>query len=187
MRPDAVKTGMLGNAAVIDAVADVLAGAANLVVDPVIRSTSGTALLEPTALKLLVGRLLPLATLVTPNLAEAAALSGLAVEDRLAMVAAGEAIRAIGAQAVLVTGGHLPGAVTADCLVTGAGTQWFEGRRLDSANTHGTGCVLSAAITARLARGEGLQEAVRGGRRFVRRAIRAGVALGSGPGAVDPG
>ena len=91
-----------------------------------------------------------------------------------------------GAGAALVTGGHLPGPVVADCLVTAAGTRWFEGRRIDSPNTHGTGCVLSAAVTARFARGEGLEEAVRGARRFLRRAIRAGVALGEGPGAVDP-
>jgi hydroxymethylpyrimidine/phosphomethylpyrimidine kinase len=170
----------------VAAVAAALAGADNLVVDPVLRATSGAALLEPTARAVLVERLLPLAVLVTPNLAEASALTGREVADRRGMVGAARALLASGAGAVLVTGGHLPGPVAADCLVTAAGTRWLEGPRIASANTHGTGCVLSAAVTARLARGESLWEAVRGGRRFVRAAIRAGVALGQGPGAVDP-
>ncbi len=186
LAPAAVKTGMLGTAAVVEAVAQALVAQPNVVVDPVLRSTSGTDLLEPAARGALVERLLPLAALVTPNLAEAAALSGLEVGGRRDMERAGRALLATGVGAVLVTGGHLPGPVAADCLVTPAGTRWLEGRRIDSPNTHGTGCVLSAAVTARLARGEGLEDAVRGARRFLRRAIRAGVALGNGPGAVEP-
>ncbi|HZQ59244.1 MAG TPA: bifunctional hydroxymethylpyrimidine kinase/phosphomethylpyrimidine kinase [Acidimicrobiales bacterium] len=191
LRPAAVKTGMLGTAAVVEAVAAALAAAGAgsampLVVDPVLCSTSGAALLEPKAVALLVERLLPLAALVTPNLAEAAALTGLAVDDRAGMAAAATAILAMGPSAVLVTGGHLPGAVVADCLVTGAGARWFTGRRIEAAGSHGTGCVLSAAVTARLARGETLEDAVAGARRFVRRAIRDGVSLGAGPGAVRP-
>ena len=186
LRPAAVKTGMLGSAAVVAAVAAALAGADNLVVDPVLSATSGAALLEPAGWAVLVERLLPLALLVTPNLAEASALTGLEVADRRGMVGAARALLASGAGAVLVTGGHLPGAVVADCLVTAEGTRWLEGPSIASAGTHGTGCVLSAAVTARLARGESLWDAVRGGRRFVRSAIRAGVALGQGRGAVDP-
>jgi hydroxymethylpyrimidine kinase/phosphomethylpyrimidine kinase len=186
IRPDASKTGMLGNAAVVEAVADALEGVGNLVVDPVLRSTSGTALLAPDAVEALVRRLLPGAALVTPNLAEATALTGLDTSDRAGMARAGAAIRALGASAVLVTGGHLPGRVVADCLVTAEGARWFEGRRIESPHTHGTGCVLSAAVTARLARGEALADAVAGARQFVRRAIRRGVALGKGPGAPDP-
>jgi hydroxymethylpyrimidine/phosphomethylpyrimidine kinase len=109
------------------------------------------------------------------------------VEERRDMVEAGKAVLAMGPGAVLVTGGHLLGGVVADCLVTREGVRWLTGPRLDAVHTHGTGCVLSAAIAARLARGEPLEAAIAGARRFVRRAIRAGVPLGTGPGAVDPG
>jgi len=187
IRPDAAKTGMLGTAAVVEAVAAALARARlPLVVDPVLRATSGAELLDGEACHVLLHRLLPLATLVTPNLAEAAALTGLPVQDRRGMVAAGRALLGAGAGAVLVTGGHLPGGVAADCLVTADGHRWFTGDRIDAPGAHGTGCVLSAAVTARLARGEDVAGAVAGARRFVRRAIRAGVRLGSGPGAVNP-
>ncbi len=187
IHPDAAKTGMLGTAAVVEAVAEALARARPpLVVDPVLRATSGAELLPSAACRALLERLLPLATLVTPNLAEAAALTGLPVADRPAMVEAGRALLGTGARAVLVTGGHLPGGVVADCLVTPDGHRWFAGPRIDAPGAHGTGCVLSAAVTARLARGEDLLDAVGGARRFVRRAIRAGVRLGSGPGAVSP-
>jgi len=184
---DAVKTGMLGSGAVAAAVADALAGIGPLVVDPVVRSTSGAALVDDAGLDVYRGRLLPLATLVTPNFAEAAVLTGLPVDDRRGMVAAAEALVAMGAGAALVTGGHLPGDTVADCLVTRDRTWWWEAPRLVTRHTHGTGCVLSAAITARLARGDALVAAVRVGRGAVRRAIRAGVAFGSGDGPVDPG
>jgi hydroxymethylpyrimidine/phosphomethylpyrimidine kinase len=184
--PDAAKTGMLGTAAVVRAVAGALEGMANLVVDPVLRATSGADLLGPGGAQAVAERLVPLAALVTPNLAEAAALTGLEVVDRRGMAAAGAALLRMGARAALVTGGHLPGPVVADCLVTTGGARWFEGRRIDSPHTHGTGCVLSAAVAARLARGEELEEAVAGARRFLRRAIRAAVVLGAGPGAVAP-
>ncbi|HVM63737.1 MAG TPA: bifunctional hydroxymethylpyrimidine kinase/phosphomethylpyrimidine kinase [Acidimicrobiales bacterium] len=187
MRPDAAKTGMLGAAAVVEAVAAALRGVPNVVVDPVLRSTSGTALLDEAGLRAVVEELLPLAAVVTPNLAEAAALTGLEVGDRPAMAAAGAALRAMGAEAALVTGGHLPGRVVADCLVTADGVRWYEGRRIDGTGTHGTGCVLSAAVAARLAHGDTLAEAVGTARQFVRRAVRRGVALGAGPGAVRPG
>jgi len=184
---DAVKTGMLGSAAVAATVADALAGVGPLVVDPVLRSSSGAALLDDAGLDVYRRRLLPLAVLVTPNLAEAAALTGLAVSDRRGMAAAGAALVAMGAGAALVTGGHLPGDVVADCLVTRERTWWWDAPRLASPHTHGTGCVLSAAITARLARGDTLVAAVRVGRAAVRRAIRAGLGFGSGVGPVDPG
>lgn len=184
---DAAKTGMLGNAGVVAAAADGLAGVPAVVVDPVLVSSSGTPLLDPDGVDVLRTRLLPLATLVTPNLAEAARLTGLDVTDREGMVAAGEALVALGAGAALVTGGHLPGPTVADCLVGQDGCLWFEAERDPTPHTHGSGCVLSAAITARLALGDVLVDAVRAGGEAVRRAIRGGLALGSGAGPVDPG
>ena len=188
IRPDAAKTGMLGGAEVVEVVARAWRGdPAPLVIDPVLRATTGAALLDAAAVGVLLERLLPLAALVTPNLAEAAALTGLPVEDRPGMVAAGQALRGMGAAAVLVTGGHLAGDMVADCLVTADGVRWFTGRRLATPHTHGTGCVLSAAVAARLARGDALGDAVVGARRFVRRAIRDGGPLGQGAGPVAPG
>ena len=118
---------------------------------------------------------------------EAAALTGLPVTDRDGMAAAAEALVGMGARAALVTGGHLPGDSVADCLVSGGRCRWFEAPRQRSVHTHGTGCVLSAAIAAGLALGDGLDDAVPAARAAVRQAIERGVALGSGVGPVDGG
>jgi hydroxymethylpyrimidine kinase/phosphomethylpyrimidine kinase len=182
---DAVKTGMLGDASVASAVAAAVDGLPSLVVDPVLVSSSGTPLLDADGIGVLRAQLVPLATVVTPNLPEAAVLTGLQVTDRDGMAEAAEALVAMGARAVLVTGGHLPGDVVADCLFAEGRYRWFEAPRHPSAHTHGTGCVLSAVITARLACGDHLDDAVQAGRAAVRRAIEAGVALGSGVGPVD--
>ena len=187
----ATKTGMLGTPAVVEAVAAAVVEwkLHPLVVDPVAVATSGAALLSPDGLAVLRRLLLPLADLVTPNLAEAAALAGWRdpPADRLGMERVAAAILELGPGAVLVTGGHLPGAEAADLVLARAETPlWLAGPRVDSVNTHGTGCVLSAAITARLARGEDLVQAVEGGKAFVTAAIAAGVELGAGPGAVNP-
>jgi hydroxymethylpyrimidine kinase/phosphomethylpyrimidine kinase len=189
----ATKTGMLGDAVHVNAVA----GAVKewdlhpLVVDPVAASSSGTKLATPGGLAAIRSRLLPLAELVTPNLAEAAALAHWLdpPTDRAGMERLAFAVLELGPAAVLITGGHLPGSEAPDLLVTrdrAARHAWFSGPRLDSPNTHGTGCVLSAAITARLARGEDLVQAVEGAKAFVTAAIAAGVELGAGPGAVNP-
>jgi len=198
---DAVKTGMLGTAGVVHAVAEVLRNraVAPLVVDPVVESSSGHRLLDPEGLAVLRQELLPLATVVTPNLAEAALLAGwepVGTEGpRGAGVAGGReriealarAVLALGPGAVLLTGGHLAEAGSPDCLVArGEETRWLEGERVPTADTHGTGCVLSAALTARLAVGDALPEACRAAKAVVGRALRASVALGSGPGSVDP-
>ena len=189
----ATKTGMLGEAGVVNAVADAIEewGLHPLVVDPVAVSTSGAELATPGGIAAVRNRLLPVADLVTPNLTEAAALAQWPEPptereevERLAF-----AVLELGPAAVLVTGGHLPGPEASDLLVTrdgGSERLWFTGARLDSANTHGTGCVLSAAITARLARGEDLVQAIEGAKTFVTAAIAAGVQLGAGPGAVNP-
>jgi hydroxymethylpyrimidine/phosphomethylpyrimidine kinase len=132
---------------------------------------------------------LPLALLVTPNLDEAAALAGSGpVADRPAMEAVAADLLALGPRAVLVTGGHLGAGPASDLLaVAGEEPVWLEGKRLVAPATHGTGCVLSAAVTARLARGEALAEAVRGAKAFVARAIAASVRIGEGRSPVNPG
>jgi hydroxymethylpyrimidine/phosphomethylpyrimidine kinase len=185
---DAAKTGMLANAAIVHAVAEAVqqAGIEQLVVDPVAVSKHGDLLLEGSAVEVLRAELLPLALLVTPNLSEAAALSGLEVRTREDMRRAGEAIRAHGARAVLVKGGHLTGEVAADLLIDADGEEWLEAERIQTRHTHGTGCTLSASITAHLATGSDLRSAVRAGKTFVTRAIEHAVVLGHGIGPVDP-
>ena len=189
----AAKTGMLGSGQVVGAVADAVQewGVMPLVVDPVAVSTSGSKLATPSGLAAIRSLLLPVAELVTPNLPEAAALAEWPEPptDRAGMERLAFDLLDLGPAAVLLTGGHLPGPDAADLLVARTGTTgplWLTTPRLASANTHGTGCVLSAAITARLARGEDLVQAIEGGKRFVTAAIAAGVDLGRGPGAVNP-
>ncbi|GAC1315480.1 MAG: bifunctional hydroxymethylpyrimidine kinase/phosphomethylpyrimidine kinase [Acidimicrobiales bacterium] len=185
--PDALKTGMLGSAEIVAAVAAALPHRP-LVVDPVLVSSSGSILLGAGGVDALRELLVPQATLVTPNLAEAALLVGFEVVDRDSMVGAARRLVAMGSAAALVTGGHLPGGVAADCLVVGRGEPvWLEAPAIASESLHGTGCVLSAAICALLATGASVEDGCRRGKTFVTGAIRAGVALGGGPGPVDPG
>ena len=187
---DAAKTGMLSSAAIVEAVADAVAASSirMLVVDPVFVSKHGHPLLRPEAVASLRARLLPLATLVTPNLPEAAGLAGFEVQTRAEMEAAAEAILGLGARAVLVKGGHLPPAEPAVDLFAHEGrAEWLASERIDTVDTHGTGCVLSAAITAHLARGESLDAAVSKGKTFVTEAIAHALRIGRGIGPVDPG
>jgi len=188
LRPDALKTGMLGDAGVVVTVAGALAGSAvPLVVDPVLVATSGRRLLGEGGVEAVRDHLLPLATVVTPNLAEAEALTGVELGDRAAMVAAARVLVGLGSLAALVTGGHLAGDMVADCLVVGdREPRWFEAPRLPGGTTHGTGCVLSAAVTARLATGCPVEEACARAITFVRAAIAGRVTLGAGEGAADP-
>jgi hydroxymethylpyrimidine kinase/phosphomethylpyrimidine kinase len=177
----AAKTGMLGTAAIVAAVADSLPDCP-LVVDPVILSTSGTPLLDGAGVHALRRRLVPVATLVTPNLAEAAVLTGTGVASRGDMVEAARALVGLGCAAALVTGGHLEGGTAADCLVVGdADPVWLEAPRVPR-SAHGTGCVLSAAVTARLALGDPVEDACRHAKSFVTRAVE-----GAGPEGADPG
>ncbi len=187
---DAAKTGMLSSAEIVDQVAAALHDfpVRAVIVDPVFVSKHGAALLRPDAVAAMRALVLPLATLVTPNLPEAA---GLAAMDDLSsrddMRAAADAILRLGSAAVLVKGGHLEGPGADDLLVERDGSvEWLTGERIDSANTHGTGCTLSAAIAAFMARGESLRDAVHHGKAFVTEAIRHGLALGHGIGPVDP-
>ncbi|MDA8044146.1 MAG: bifunctional hydroxymethylpyrimidine kinase/phosphomethylpyrimidine kinase [Actinomycetota bacterium] len=171
----AVKTGMLGDAPVIEAVADALARGrfGPLVVDPVQAASHGGRLLDPAALPVLVERLLPLCTVVTPNLPEAAALLGSPVRGREEMPAAAEALAAMGPAAVLLKGGHLAGPDSPDLLWLDGEQIWLEGRRVPAAHSHGTGCTLSAALAAALARGDGLVAACRAAKGYVSAALGA--------------
>ncbi|HEV3474772.1 MAG TPA: bifunctional hydroxymethylpyrimidine kinase/phosphomethylpyrimidine kinase [Actinomycetota bacterium] len=185
---DAAKTGMLASAPIIEAVADAAAEVRlpNLVVDPVFMSKHGHPLLQDEAVDALRKRILPLASLVTPNLPEAAGLAGFPVQTDQDMERAGVAILELGPGAVLVKGGHLEGHDATDLLVTSDGVQPISAERIDTPHTHGTGCVLSAAIAAHLARGDDLLAAVQAGKAFVTEAIRAHLEIGSGIGPVNP-
>ena len=185
---DAAKTGMLASAAIVEAVAEAASETRvpNLVVDPVAVSKHGHSLLDADAVDALRRTILPLATLVTPNLPEAAGLTGSRVETPDDMLRAADAILALGPRAVLVKGGHLEGSSAArDLFADGERCEWIEVERIDTRHTHGTGCTLSAAITASLARGDDLLEAVRAGKAFVTGAIRHSLRLGEGIGPVD--
>ncbi|HTL04716.1 MAG TPA: bifunctional hydroxymethylpyrimidine kinase/phosphomethylpyrimidine kinase [Gemmatimonadales bacterium] len=187
--PAACKSGMLGSAAVVQEVAAALRryDFANYVLDPVMLASSGDRLADPEAEREILARLVPLAAVVTPNLAEAAVLAGFAVNDASAMARAGRALLDAGAAAVLVKGGHLPGDELVDLLVTPKGVREFPSRRLATRATHGTGCTLSAAITAGLALGRPLEAAVAAALDYVRRAIAAAPGLGSGHGPLGIG
>jgi len=165
-------------------------GVGRLVVDPVMVATTGGRLLDPDAIEAVCAQLLPLATVLTPNLAEAAALTGLDVGDREAMVRAARALAELGPQVVLVKGGHLGGETSPDCLLVAGGQPvWLDGPRLAVARpgVHGAGCVLSAALCAELARGMEPADACVAAKRFVERAIGAAAPLGDGVVPVDPG
>ena len=185
---DAAKTGMLASAAIVEAVAGALreAAVANLVVDPVSVSKHGHPLLADDAVDALRTAILPLAAVVTPNLPEAALLAGFPVQTRPEMERAGLAILELGPRAVLVKGGHLEGGDATDLLVTSEGIEEIPGARIDTPHTHGTGCVLSAAIAAHLARGEELVASVGLGKEFVTEAIRSHLEIGHGIGPVNP-
>ncbi|MHB8837195.1 MAG: bifunctional hydroxymethylpyrimidine kinase/phosphomethylpyrimidine kinase [Candidatus Methylomirabilia bacterium] len=184
---DAIKIGMLANAAVVRAVAGALAraGRARVVLDPVLRSTTGRRLLDAAGHRALVARLLPLADLITPNLPEAEALLGHPIRGLAGTRAAARQLLDLGPRAVLVKGGHRRGAAV-DVFADAGGTLVLSTPRIASVNTRGTGCVLSTACACLLAQGLALPEAVRGAKAFVTAAIRHSYRLGRGPGPVNP-
>ncbi|MGV1771176.1 bifunctional hydroxymethylpyrimidine kinase/phosphomethylpyrimidine kinase [Agrobacterium vitis] len=195
IRVDAVKIGMLANADIVGAVAAVLAGhtAVPVILDPVMVAKGGAALLDDKAVGALVGQLLPRVRLITPNLPEAAALLRVAeAVDRDGMEAQARALLGLGAKAVLLKGGHLPGDQSPDLLVTPTLTLWLEGERIATANTHGTGCSLSSAIAAELAKAEdsetddALAKAVTVAKAWLAGAVRSAgqLSVGSGHGPV---
>lgn len=183
--PRAIKTGALGSRAIIESVVAGLGTyAAPLVVDPVMISKHGARLMEPDAIEALAGVLLPRATLVTPNTLEAAELAGMTVENLDQAIAAGRRILERGPRAVLVKGGHLSGDAV-DVLVTADRVERFTSPRLETKHTHGTGCTYSAAITALLARGHRLFDAVQEAKMWLTEAIRTAPQLGHGYGPVN--
>lgn len=185
--PDAVKTGMLSNAAIVEVVAGKLQEhrQANIVIDPVMTSKSGKSLLDPEAIAVFKRLLLPLAFLITPNIDEVLMLTGKSVRTPADMEEAALAIHTLGARNVLIKGGHLEGDAT-DLLFDGKEFSTFRAERLPAHDSHGTGCVLSAAITAHLAAGRSLIEAVRLSKELVTEAIQNGLRIGSGRGPCDP-
>jgi hydroxymethylpyrimidine/phosphomethylpyrimidine kinase len=184
---DAAKSGMLSKAGIIEAVADAIArhGIEKYVLDPVMVSESGHRLLCEDAVDTLKKRLLPLAMVVTPNAVEAAALTGIEVRNAKSQRDAARALHDLGAHAVLIKGGHLPGPAAVDVLYDGRDFAEFSAPRIDTRNTHGTGCTYAAAIAAMLGHQQPLPEAVRIAKQYVTAAIVHAFALGRGAGPLN--
>ena len=185
---DAIKTGMLGSKAVVEALAELLAGlTVPIVVDPVMAATTGAALLEPDAVETLRDRLVPLAALLTPNAPEAERLTGLSIAATDDLRRAGEALLRMGARAVLMKGGHVPGERVVDILMTGVGESRFTSERIATRHGHGTGCTLASACAVGLAQGLDLQAAVARAHAYVAEALRRAPGFGGGHGPIDHG
>jgi hydroxymethylpyrimidine/phosphomethylpyrimidine kinase len=184
----AVKTGMLSSAPLVETVAALLAGldGVPVVVDPVGVSKHGDPLLAEDALDAVRTLLLPTATVATPNLDETARLTGVHVHTESDMRAAADALLALGPRWALIKGGHLPGDAV-DLLTDGSGTHWLRAPRHDNRHTHGTGCTLASAVAARLAHGDPVPEAVTLAKEYVTGALAAGYPLGAGLGPVHHG
>ena len=183
----AIKTGMLANASIVTAVAASLRRRrpAILVCDPVMRSTAGSELLPADAVGVLRDELLPLATIVTPNVFEATLLTGIEIQNLDDATEAARALVRLGAAAAVVTGGHLPGAPGTDVLAAADGVRTFAAPLIDAAHTHGSGCTFAAALAARLACGDEMSVALTRAKRCVTEAIRHGLPLGGGSGPCD--
>lgn len=185
---DAIKTGMLGSVEVVERVAAILdASAAPAVVDPVMVAKGGHPLLAEAAVTAVRDLMIPRAALLTPNAPEAEALTGLEVRDLDGQRRAGEALLALGARAVLMKGGHVPGDTVLDLLLTPTGETVLEGPRVETRHTHGTGCTLASACAAGLAKGLSLEQAVAEAWAYVAEAIRRAPGLGGGHGPLDHG
>ncbi|MBR1865816.1 MAG: bifunctional hydroxymethylpyrimidine kinase/phosphomethylpyrimidine kinase [Lachnospiraceae bacterium] len=183
IRPDAVKLGMIATPEIMLAICEKLIAyqAERIVVDPVMVATSGSTLMENRTVQTLKESLLPLADVITPNISEAGVLSGISIREKEDMVTAAEKIATYYKGAILIKGGHLSN--TADDLLYQRGQQlWITGQRIDNENTHGTGCTLSSAIAAFLAKGCSVEESVRYAKDYVTEAISANLNLGRGRG-----
>lgn len=188
LRPDAVKIGMVPTPALMETIADRLIfwQAENIVLDPVMVATSGSRLMESAAVTTLKRRLLPLCSLATPNIPEAEALTGREIHGESDMIAAATAIADECGCAVLLKGGHSV-CDADDLLVKDGKATWFRGKRIDTRNTHGTGCTLSSAIASNLARGLSLADAVGEAKAYISGCLAAGLDLGAGSGPMDHG
>ena len=184
---DAIKTGMLVNREIIEVVSKKIRQykVKKVVVDPVMVSKSGSSLLRKDAQDALVQKLIPLAWVITPNLMEASTLTGLKVNSLEGMKGAARLIHKLGAKHVVVKGGHLKG-MPVDLLYDGRNFGEVKGPRVESKNTHGTGCTFASAVATLLARGDTVEEAVRKAKAFIAMAIQSGLSLGKGTGAVNP-
>ena len=181
--PDAVKIGMVASSELIRVIAERLRhyDAKNVVVDPVMVATSGSALMKNDAVQTLIEELLPVSTLVTPNIPEAQVLSGLTIETKEDMVTAAKQIGNNYHCAVLLKGGHSINDAN-DLLYADGKIIWFEGKRIDNPNTHGTGCTLSSAIVSNLAKGFTLEESIKRAKEYISSALSAMLDLGNGSG-----
>ena len=186
--PDAVKTGMVSSGSLIEVIAERLTfyKARNIVVDPVMIATSGAKLISDDAVDTLKSKLLPLATVITPNIPESEVLSGMTIRSSADMVEAAKRIHAAFACAVLTKGGHSLDDAN-DVLVHGEQVTWFHGRRIENSNTHGTGCTLSSAIASNLAKGYDLETSVQYAKNYISGALNAMLDLGKGSGPMDHG
>ena len=186
IRPDAVKIGMVSSGALIETIADSLKRhrAERIVVDPVMAATSGARLINEEAIATLKEKLLPLAMLITPNIPEAQILSEMQIRHEEDMVKAAKHIQQRYSCNVLIKGGHQINDAN-DYLQTADHGQWFYGKRIDNPNTHGTGCTLSSAIAANLAKGFALEEAIQRAKDYISGALNAMLDLGKGSGPMD--
>ena len=186
IRPDAVKIGMVSSSELIRVIADRLRyyEAGNVVVDPVMVATAGSSLIRQDAVRMLIRELLPISTLVTPNIPEAQVLSGLPIRDKEDMITAAKQIGDRYRCAVLLKGGHSYNDAN-DLLYAKGELIWFEGKRIDNPNTHGTGCTLSSAIAANLALGFDLAESIRRAKEYLSGALSAMLDLGKGSGPLN--
>ena len=184
--PDAVKIGMVSNAAIIEVIADKLIEykAKNIVVDPVMVATSGSKLLNGNAADTLKARLLPLAAIITPNIPEAEVLSGFSIDSRDDMLHAAEDISKMVPGSILIKGGHLT-TTSDDLLYTNGKPHWFLSPKINNPNTHGTGCTLSSAIACNLAAGYSLIDSIKNAKDYITGALMAGLDLGKGSGPLN--
>ena len=184
--PDAVKIGMVSSSRLIEVISDKLQyyGAKNIVVDPVMVATSGADLLKKEAVETLKAKLLPIATLVTPNVPEAEILTGVKITNGEDMCRAAKQLGENCGAAVLLKGGHMVNDSN-DLLYAGGNLTWFSGKRINTTNTHGTGCTLSSAIAAGLAKGFSLEKAVENAKEYLSGALAAGLDLGKGSGPMN--
>ena len=184
--PDSVKIGMVSSGELINVIAERLKfyNAKNIVVDPVMVATSGSELIKTDAIKILVSKLLPIATLVTPNIYEAEVLSGMKISDREDMFKAAKNISENCGTSVLLKGGHRINDAN-DLLYENGSFTWFEGKRIDNPNTHGTGCTLSSAIASNLAKGFSIGQSVKEAKEYITKALAYGLDLGKGSGPLN--